>query len=84
MSLTLRAAAPLISNDILSTAVEKSLPLLMKGAVGHRQNRHLLLCHNQGVPILAMAAAKERGFMVDEEELGRQLTFIAGFLGGNR
>ena len=84
LSVTLRAAEPSITNDTLRAAVEKSLPLLMKGAVGHRQNRACFSCHNQGVPILAMAAAKERGFKVDEEELSRQLTFIAEFLGRNR
>ena len=84
LSLPLHAAEPSITNDTLRAAVEKSLPLLMKGAVGHRQNRTCFSCHNQGVPILAMAAAKERGFKVDEQELGRQLTFIAEFLGRNR
>jgi hypothetical protein len=78
------AAEPSVGNDALRTAVEKSLPLLMKGAVGHRENRTCFSCHNQGVPILATAAARERGFKVDEEELGRQLTFIAEFLGGHR
>ena len=82
--LSVRAAEPSVGNDVLRTAVEKSLPLLMKGAVGHRENRTCFSCHNQGVPILATAAARQRGFKVDEEELGRQVTFIAEFLGRNR
>jgi hypothetical protein len=84
LSLTLHASEPSITNDILRAAVEKSLPLLVKGAVGHRQNRACFSCHNQGVPVLALATAKERGFRIDEEELGRQLSFIAEFLGRNR
>jgi hypothetical protein len=83
LSFTL-GAEPSITDDTLRAAVEKSLPLLMKGAVGHRQNRACFSCHNQGVPILATAAAKGRGFKVDEQELGRQLTFVAEFLGRNR
>lgn len=70
--------------EALRAAIEKSLPLLMKGAVGHRENRTCFSCHNQGVPLLAIAAAKERGFKIDEDELGRQLAFIADFLGKNR
>ena len=77
-------AEPSITNDGPRAAVEKSLPLLMKGAVGHRQNRKCFSCHNQGMPILATVAARERGFKVDEGELGRQVTFIAEFLGRNR
>src|SRR5262245_20414599 len=68
----------------LRTAIEKSLPLLMAGAVGHRENRTCFACHNQGVPLLALSAARERGFAVDAEELGRQQKFITEFLGKNR
>lgn len=82
----LRAQSPTttVKQDVLKAAVEKSLPLLMQGAAGHRENRTCFACHNQGVPILALMAAGERGFTIDKEEIGRQTEFIAKFLDGNR
>jgi squalene cyclase len=83
-----RAAAaeePVVKQEDLRAAVTKSLPLLMKGAVGHREQRkQCFACHNQGVPIFAMTAAKAKGFTIDEAELAKQLEFIAGFLRKNR
>src|SRR4029078_11282009 len=82
---TLRAESPAaVSQSALHAAVEKSLPLLMQGAGGHRENRTSFACHNQGVPVLALTAAGERGFAIDKEEIGRQTAFIAKFLDGNR
>lgn len=73
-----------VCEEELRSAIDKSLPLLMKGAVGHRENRTCFACHNQGVPILALTAARERGFPIDEDELDKQLAFIARFLESNR
>jgi hypothetical protein len=71
-------------SEDLRTAIEKSLPLLHKSAVGHRDHRKCFSCHNQGIPILAMMAAKSRGFTVDESELKTQQQAIAAFLETNR
>src|SRR5262245_62010446 len=79
-----RAEAPVVSQSAVRAAVEKSLPLLMTGAVGHRENRTCFACHNQGPPLFALTAARQRGFSIDDEELGRQQAFIAKFLDGNR
>lgn len=70
--------------DLIRTAVEKSLPLLRKGAAGHRENRTCFACHNQGIPLLALTTARSRGFSVDEEDLKKHLGFIGTFLGKNR
>jgi Squalene-hopene cyclase C-terminal domain len=78
------AEEPEVTQARLRAAVEKSLPLLMAGALGHRENRTCFACHQQGPPILALTAARERGFSVDEKELIEQTTFIAKFLDGNR
>jgi hypothetical protein len=80
------ADEPTVTPAALRAAVEKSLPLLMKGATGHRDNsnRGCFGCHNQGPPLFATAAAKERGFAVDEVELGKHMAFIAKFLDNNR
>jgi hypothetical protein len=81
---SLAADEPAVTQDALRSAIEKSLPLLMRGAVGHRENRTCFACHNQGVPILALTAAKKRGFRIDDDELAKQLRFISDFLGNNR
>jgi hypothetical protein len=79
------AVEPAVSAPAIRAAVEKSLPLLTKAAVGHREQRkQCFACHNQGVPIFALTAAKSRGFAIDEAELTTQLQFIADFLGKNR
>jgi hypothetical protein len=72
------------AQSTLRSAVEKSLPLLMAGALGHRENRTCFSCHNQGPPLFALTAARQRGFSIDEEELSKQQAFIAKFLDGNR
>jgi hypothetical protein len=79
------ADEPALSQDELKASVSKALPLLMKAAVGHREERkQCFACHQQGVPILALTSAKAKGFAIDEAELATQLKFIAGFLKKNR
>src|SRR5262245_39471985 len=78
------AEEPEVTQARLRAAAEKSLPLLMAGAVGHRENRTCFACHQQGPPILALTAARDRGFSVDERELAEQTAFIAKFLDANR
>jgi hypothetical protein len=74
-----------ILQDELQVAIQKSLPLLTKAAVGHRTERkQCFACHQQGVPIFALTAAKARGFVIDEAELKTQLEFIVGFLSKNQ
>jgi Squalene-hopene cyclase C-terminal domain len=74
-----------VTQDELRAAIDKSLPLLMKAAVGHRTERkQCFACHQQGVPIFALTAAKVKGFTIDDAELATQLQFIADFLGKNR
>lgn len=78
------ADEPPLNQPELRLAVEKAIPLLEKGAVGHRENRTCFACHNQGIPILALKTAQSRGFEVNQQELQTQLQFIADFLGRNR
>ena len=68
----------------IGAAIEKSLPLLMTAANGHRENRTCFACHHQGPPLMAVAAARSRGFAIDEQELSEQIKFIAEFLGKSR
>jgi outer membrane protein assembly factor BamB len=68
----------------IKTAISKALPLLLKGAEGHVSQRTCFACHNQGIPLLAMTTARERGFPVHEKDLKKQLDFIAAFLEKSR
>lgn len=84
-SYAVKAAEPLpVSQADLRAAVERAIPLLTKGAIGHREQRTCFACHNQGTPLLALTTARDRGFKIDEEELGRQYKFIQEFLGRNK
>jgi hypothetical protein len=84
LAINVRADETALTSADLRPAIEKSLPLLLKSAVGHRENRECFSCHNQGIPILALKAAKERGFDIDESELQTQQEAIAKFLDSNR
>ncbi len=74
-----------IRAEVLTAAIEKSLPLLEAGARGSmEQRKQCFTCHNQGLPIIAMTAARTRGFTIDEPHLESQLRFIADFLEKHR
>lgn len=74
-----------LSTAEIRTAIEKSLPLLEKGARGSlEQRKQCFTCHNQGLPILALTAARDHGFSIDEAHLREQVEFIAGFLKKNQ
>jgi len=71
--------------DAIKAAVTKSLPLLTAGARGSMAERErCFTCHNQGLPIMALATAQTRGFKIDAEELQKQVKFTADFLEKNR
>jgi hypothetical protein len=76
-----QAEAPLPS---VKAAIDKALPLLVKGAKGHIAKRTCFACHNQAFSLLALTTARERGFSVSDEHLQEQMKFIATFLGKNR
>ncbi|MBI3877942.1 MAG: hypothetical protein HY300_18605 [Verrucomicrobia bacterium] len=80
------AAADILPGDAdIRAAVAKSLPLLEKSAKGSMEKRkQCFTCHNQGLPIMALTTARERGFAVDAENLRQQLQFTADFLAKNR
>jgi hypothetical protein len=79
-----QAAEPSADQARLRAAVERSLPLLAKAAAGHRENRECFACHQQGLPVLALTAAKAKGFKIDEAELSRQIDHTVKFLEKNR
>ena len=84
-ALACAAAAPAADPDTIRAAVAKSLPLLEKAARGSMEKRkQCFTCHNQGLPVMALTTARERGFAIDAEHLRQQLEFTAGFLAKNQ
>lgn len=62
-------AASLSAGDIraVRVAVEKSLALMQPSSKQFFQKSGCISCHHQSIGALAVAAARERGFTVDEE-----------------
>ena len=61
------AARAETSSDPIRNAIRKSLPLLGKTGPIFFQKSGCVSCHNISLPSMAMVAASERGFVVDEE-----------------
>jgi hypothetical protein len=69
----------------IKAAVVKSLPLLEQSAkISMEKRKQCFTCHNQGLPVMALTTARDRGLAVDEEGLRRQLQFTADFLARGR
>jgi N-acyl-D-amino-acid deacylase len=77
--------SPAANQETLKAAVDKSLPLLVAGAKSVLEHsRQCFMCHNQGLPVLALVTARSRGYAIDEEHLQTQMKFIAAFLEKNK
>jgi uncharacterized protein (TIGR03067 family) len=76
--------APEPSAKKVKVAVEKALPLLIKGADGHLAEKTCFSCHNQTLPLLALTTAKERGFSTPDADPNKHTKGIAEFLDENR
>ena len=70
--------------DPVRAAATRAIPLLIQGAEGHVEKRSCFACHNQAFPVMALAAAKSRGFAVTDERFTIQAEHIAEFLSQNR
>ncbi len=68
------------SADAIRAAISKSVPLLEKGSMGSADQRQCFTCHNQAVPLLALAEARKRGFAIDQDNFERQLRHTVAHL----
>lgn len=69
----------------IRAAVAKSLPLLERSSITTIEERsNCFTCHHTGLPVMALLAARGRGFLVDSANLQTQLEFTAAFLEKNR
>ncbi len=66
-------AAESPSNEEIRGAVSLAIPLLEKGAAGSADKRKCFTCHNQTMPVLALSAAKSRGFAINLKNYERQI-----------
>ncbi len=73
------ADAPIPSEAAIRAAVGKAHAVLWKGVEGHAEHRSCFTCHNHGVPVLAFATARERGFAVPEKDFADLLEFSTDY-----
>lgn len=64
--------------------VERALPLIQRAAAGYVRQRGCFSCHHQAMSVLALTAARRRGYGVPEAALREQVTHTETFLRGNR
>lgn len=72
------------ADSALRPAIEKSLKILQRGMAGHVEHRTCFACHNQALPILAMAEASRQGFEILEKLLREQTDHVTEFVTNNR
>src|SRR5262245_48594260 len=70
--------------DATRAAVAAALPKLTAGATGHAEQKTCFACHQQAYPLLALTAARERGFDVPEKFFKAQAEHIAAFMASNK
>jgi N-acyl-D-amino-acid deacylase len=56
-------------------AIELGLRRIAQGAANYPKNRQCFSCHHQAMPILALTAARRRGFAVEPEQIREQVEF---------
>ena len=61
--------------DPVRDAVERALQRLDKGSANYMTHRQCFSCHHQGMAVLAMTAARRRGFAVDADHIESQVAF---------
>lgn len=79
------SSASLLKAEVIKAAVAKSLPLLETGSrLSMERRQRCFTCHNQGLVVMAVTTARDRGFAIDGENLRQQLKFTADFLAKNQ
>src|SRR5262249_10140910 len=75
---------PPVKPDAVRAAVTGAIPKLAAGASGHAEQKACFACHQQAYPLLALAAARDRGFAVPEKFFKAQAQHIAAFMASNK
>ena len=64
----------------IQAAIRQAVPRLEQGAAGSAQKRQCFTCHNQAMPILALATAQRKGFAIDKTVLTKQVEHTVAHL----
>jgi hypothetical protein len=78
------APEPRAKAETAPQAVKKAMPLLVAAAEGHAEQKSCFACHNQVFPMMAFAAARNRGLDVPKEIFKAQSEHITSFIASNR
>lgn len=70
--------------EALRAAVQRAIPVIEKSSAEYTRQRGCFACHHQAMAVVALTAARERGFAVDEANLRHQLEFTEASLRGAR
>ncbi|MCH2202194.1 MAG: hypothetical protein MK102_09495, partial [Fuerstiella sp.] len=62
-----------VEESEIRTAIECAIPLLEKASAGSAEQRECFSCHSQAMPVLVLTKAQQLGFVVDRDNLRRQL-----------
>ena len=62
-----------VSPDETRTAIQRAIPSLQQGAAVSVKERKCFTCHSQAMPVIALTEAAKRGFVVDQENIQRQM-----------
>ena len=74
-----------VSDAAVRDAVAAALPPLRAAAVGHIEQKSCFGCHNQGPPVVALMAARGRGFdAFTPADVSDQADHILDFIADNR
>lgn len=69
----LPADEALLSPDVLKAAIQKAIPLMEAGSRGSADQRKCFTCHNQAIPVMALAEVRRRNIAIDEANFQRQV-----------
>jgi hypothetical protein len=78
------AASTEIDSAKLRGAVQKSVDLMQKCGPIFVKNGACTSCHHQSVPTMAISAARQKGFRIDERVAREQLQASAAFMNARR
>lgn len=69
-----------VSEHAVRAAIERSIPLLELAMKESADQRKCFTCHNQALPMIALATAQQRGFAIDAKNFARQRKHTADHL----
>lgn len=79
-SLPAFAADEIPTTEKIRAAISNALPPLNDAARVSAEQRKCFTCHSQGLPVLVMIRARDKGFDIDAENLQRQVNHTATHL----